>query len=540
MTVQRAFIRHLFAGGWAPDFGPNVDAAIGDAEIFQIPFLSIAENIVYMLNGGVRKIPGADKLNAVTLESGATIKGIFDFWISGGSGTPLQKRVIHIGTKIYKDDADANFTQIISGLTAGAVPVYAVLEDLLVMVNGTNATQSYDGSIAGAAAGSPPIMQWVATHKNRMWGGGNPGNPSRLYYTAQLAPNDWIGAGSGSIDIDSDDGDGLVGGVSHKDELIVFKGPNVGSIHRITGSSPADFARRTYISGVPCAGHNSIFPYRDDIGFISADGLVRSLNATAAFGDYKEAILSLPINSWIFDNVNFARLRHAWAKPLPSMGLVLIALPINGSLDPNTIIAMDYRLPTQSTFGDQQTTVRWAHWPCFDTQAVCLGQVIDPNDSNRRIVMAGGDDGFIRRLGRAERSIDGSEAITFKVRTPALTYATPILEKTITAGSIGLRPRGSGDMTFIWVRDNQNQQNILISQLGAADVLGPAPVNPFILDTSELGGESFLDAFFELDEGGTFRSISYEVNHSVLGEDIEIHAIGAAIERGSWTTVNVP
>jgi hypothetical protein len=69
-------------------------------------------------------------------------------------------------------------------------------------------------------------------------GGGRATNPSRLYYSANVDPEDWVGVGSGSIDIDINDGDMITGIASYQDNLFVFKGPNKGSIHRITGSSP--------------------------------------------------------------------------------------------------------------------------------------------------------------------------------------------------------------------------------------------------------------------------------------------------------------
>ncbi len=70
MASRSTKIRHLFAGGWATDFGPTTDAQV-DGEHVRIPFLSHAENVFYGLDGGPYKIGGAAKLNSSAVSSGA-------------------------------------------------------------------------------------------------------------------------------------------------------------------------------------------------------------------------------------------------------------------------------------------------------------------------------------------------------------------------------------------------------------------------------------------------------------------------------------
>lgn len=537
------FIRHRFVGGWGPDYGPSIDVVPADGNIVRIPYLLQARNLIYTLNGGIRKMPGLDKLNSVALESGADVNGIFDYWISGASGTPLQHRIVHVGTKIKKDDADGTFTDLFTGLTAGAVPVYSVMADVLGMVNGADSPKTWDGSTAQAMAGTPPSsLRWLVHHRNRWWGGGDNANMSRVYYTAQLAV-DWVGAGSGSIDIDSNDGDGCTGAISHKGELIVFKGPYRGSVHRIQGSAPTgdDPFRLVspFIKGVGASCHNGITPYRDDVVFMGHDGFIRSLNSSAAYGDYTEAALSIPINTWVREHINASALDKVWTQDWPQYQFVLWAIPIDGSTVPNCVLMMDYRGSTQNVYGEHQQMVRWSLWDDLTTQAICLGRVIDSSDNLRPIVMAGGSDGFIRRMGRPERNIDGSIALSYLAQTPYFSYARPVEKKTIHVGAIGFAPKNNGDVVFGWTRDNNAQQTENVSQQGSGDVLGPSSLNPFTLDTSTLGGSAYVDSFFELHEGGEFRSISYEVRNAVLNEDVEIHTLSAGVSKdGSWATEN--
>ena len=106
MATDLTFIRNLFGGGWATDFGPSFDGGPDQVNQLQVPFLVNAENVLYEFDGGPHKMPGTAKLNSAAMESGAVIKGIFDFWDTGTGSSSTQHRVVHVGTTIKKDDAD--------------------------------------------------------------------------------------------------------------------------------------------------------------------------------------------------------------------------------------------------------------------------------------------------------------------------------------------------------------------------------------------------------------------------------------------------
>jgi hypothetical protein len=531
MTSKRILIRHVFDGGWATDFGPTSDVSPDGANVVRLPFLETARNIVYELDGSPRKAPGTIKLHDTELESGAVIKGLFDFWLSGTGGASTQHRVIHVGTKAKKDDADGAFTDLFTGLTADAVPSYAVLNDLLVLTNDVDVPKSWDGSTAQNLAGTPPNFSFAATHKNRMWAAGVGSTPSRLNYCVSLDPEDWVGSGSGSIDIDPDDGDRITAIISHKNDLWVFKGPYKGSIHRITGSAPTGddaFARTTFIEGLGAVGQNTLFRYHDDIGFMWSDGSIHSLKATAAFGDFNEASLSRPINTnYLGRRLNFSRLKHAWAAPSSTLEVVLFAVPVDGATDNNQILVMDHRFDPP----------RWSEWPGFSDVCGCLASVIDSGANNRRIVMAGGNDGFVRKMQQTDRSIDGDTAITYQVKTPFLNYSIPIEEKTVRECGLGVVPRNIGAITFGYQRDANAQQTREVTT-ASGDVLAPATVNQFTLGTSVLGGGSFVNSWFTLEDAASFRSIQYEILNAGNYEDVEVHSFSVALEGGAWSTEN--
>tara|TARA_Y100000310_G_scaffold336400_1_gene420827 strand:+ start:2101 stop:3681 length:1581 start_codon:yes stop_codon:yes gene_type:complete len=524
MPTDDLNIRHSFGGGWATDFGPVTDAAPDPNGLISIPFLIDAENVFFDLDGGPRKIPGQTALNGSAMAGGAEVLGIFDYWDTGTGTTSQQHRIAHAGGFVFKDDADGSFSSIFT-VTAGAVPAYAVLEDLLVIADDSNnAPNSWDGTTAQALAGSPPNFAFVVEHQNRLWAAGVAANSSRLYYSASLDPADWTGSGSGSIDISPRDGDRITGLISHNNELLIFKGPYKGSIHRITGSAPTGddtFARKTLVIGVGSAGHNCIFRFRNDVGFVWSDGTVRSISGTERYGDFAEAALSRPINqNFMGSRVSQNALNKCWAANDDANGRVLITMPVDGSNVPNAVLAYDYRFEPG----------RWSYVP--NITARCLASVVDQTSNNRRIVMTGGTDGVIYKWSNPTRTNGG--AISSVVTTPGFSYGVPIVMKTIVQGGIGISPFNDGNITLNVRRDNNTIQTFTIASSGF-DVLGSASANQFTLGTSQLGGDMNIDIYDD-NVTGEFHSVSYQVTHGTDSEDFGLNNISAAIQGGSWST----
>lgn len=524
-------IRHLFGGGWATDFGPSVDVSPDGSGKVVIPFLLQASNCIFELDGGPHEIGGTSKVNSSAVESGAAVTGLVDYWRQGTSGVQARRRVIHAGTKVLADTNDGVFsTTLFTGLESGKVPSYFTFDDLLIIASDstTDVPKSWDQTTAQNLAGTPPNFSFGCAHKNRAWASGNAAAPSRLYYSVNTNPEDWVGSGSGSIDIDPDDGDIITGIASHKDELWVFKGPNKGSIHRITGSSPTGsdaFARKNYVKGIGACWHNAIFPFGDDLGYVSQYGSVHSLSATSAYGDFFDAALSRPINGWILEHLNYTRLRNIWAATDPLGGKVFITMSIDASSTNNIVLVMDYR--------SAPDVIRWSNVPSYEQESLSL--FVDIN--GRRRILGGGNDGYVRRLNVSDRSIDGSTALSYNVLTPFMSYGQPMYMKNLGPIGIGMSPKGAFNFTFGWTRDNNAQQTVTLTQSGA-DVLGSASANQFTLDSSTLGGSQFVDHYNEMEEGGEFRSIQFQWLQSGVNQDIELHGLSAMITPSGISTEN--
>jgi hypothetical protein len=527
VPTRRQTIRHLFGGGWATDYGPGAEVAI-QGNIVVLPYLWEAENVFYELDGGPHKIGGIAKVNSTAVASGQEILGLFDYWYQGTAAAGTRHMLCQAGTTVQTStDSGATWASKIAGLTDNAVPCFTTFNDICIYSNdSTNVPRKYTGSTATAATlgSNTPNFAFSVAHKNRLWAAGNyasANDASRVFYSQlEDADTDWAGSGAGSIQIDPDDGDRITGLASHKDDLWVFKGPYHGSIHRITGSSPTgsdSFARQTFVRGIGAVNHNSIFHYRDDIGFLAPDGTVHSLAAVAAYGDYRFAALSQPINSYLRDRVTHGSLKYAWSGNDVSRGYVLISVPHDTATTNSLILMMDYRFDPP----------RWAKWAAFSATAVA-----PVADSNLPTLWIGGSDGFVRKMQRSNRNLDGVTAYSMKVKAPYLSYGNPMQMKTLAYASVGIAPK-HGNLIFTWERDNLGSQTRVLSQ-GA----GGVPLGTFFLGTDYLGGSQYMDRYMSLEEGGEFRTIQLGVTNNAVNEDVELHSISASYELGAESTEN--
>ena len=275
--------------------------------------------------------------------------------------------------------------------------------------------------------------------------------------------------------------------------------------------------------GLGAAWQNAIFNFGNDLGFVSQYGTIHSLSSTANYGDFLSASLSVGFNSWLVQHLNYNRLRYISCATDPIAGLVYFTMSIDTSSTNNICLVMDYR--------QAPNIIRWSKVPAYDMASLNL--FVD--SSGLRRVLGGGNDGFVRRLNIADRSIDNTTALSFQVKTPHMNYGQPITTKTISIASVGINPKGNFNATFGWTRDNNAQQTYVFTQ-GGGDVLGNATANQFTLDTSTLSGAQYVDRFMELQEGGDARSFQYEVTQSGLNEDIEMHSISVALTPSGIST----
>src|SRR5690349_12739051 len=83
-----------FSAGFATDF-PALSRGLD--------YFLKAENVIYEVSGGSRKVGGADKINSTQISGGPDVLGMFDFWF----GNPLAQQFIVVANGanavVYKE-----------------------------------------------------------------------------------------------------------------------------------------------------------------------------------------------------------------------------------------------------------------------------------------------------------------------------------------------------------------------------------------------------------------------------------------------------
>lgn len=516
-------IYHTFSGGWATDYGPTFYGS-PEAGQMRLPWLNQAENLLFTRDGGIEKWRGVNRhtsnhiLKDFVLGETA-IKAITDYWRSGSF--PTQKIVAAVGGSFFDvGEGSSSLIGVNSTLSNTTAPAhFSTFNDLLIMGMEGMSPNSWDQTTFQTLAGTPPNFWFSTPHRGRHWASGNSSALSRLYYSAVGNPEDWVGAGSGSIDIDPGDGDAIVGMMSWKNELFVFKGPNRLSIHRISGSSPTDFTRNTFVTGISASGPQAIFQYGNDIGFWSPRGSCHSLTATDTYGDYIQSFINYPILSWCQDSSNISKGDNTiqWqAVTNPTEGYTLFNYSDRNApyRTNNTCLMMDWKFLNQ---GEQ--------YPRFSrltsVQPSTIGIILD---STQNTVYFGDQGGVIyrskvesppHRQGATYTTAlpqTGFKAIPLRLETPYLTYGPDIETKTVNNFSLTLSTAHRSTVTVKWGGTKWPKQTTTIAQPGYT------PLGTFVLGTDVLGVLGYQPVFCQ-DLSGDFRSIQYNI--------IEDSAIGS-------------
>lgn len=507
MSGRRTAVPLPIKGGWAPALGPQAA---------EVTHCVKAENVYWELDGGWRKIPGAVAINSTQLtEAGVAIPfmAMFDYWKSGTGGSPTQKRMAYAGTQIWKEDLDGTWDSIKTGLESGKQASFTQMNDLCIWssVSTTDVPQSWNQTDAStsALAGSPPNFAFCVPHRGRLWAAGVASNPSRLYYSALDNAADWVGAGSGSIDLDINDGDEITGLASHKQRLWIFKGPNRGSVHYITGSSPTGsdaFSRVPFSRGVPCSAHQSIVSYQNDLAWVSARG-VHSLQATDAYGDMADGFLSFPVKDLFLTDLAPSGMAFCQGVNHSRLGVLLWTVRQSGQANNTWVLAYDYR--TQP-----------GRFSLLDAYSAASLAVMIHNYQPR--LFSGGYNGYCLRHDEVNRAMAGS-AYTAKVRLPFLHYSNPDLMKQTAWLRVGMVPRGADPITVTWTNDQDSSQSATISQV-AGDTLDGS----FILGTSLLAGGQYQQGRLLIP--GSYAVQQLEFTQATANGDMEIHELSVKLE----------
>jgi len=506
------------AKGFATDLAP---------EERDITYNVRAENIIFEASRAVRKCGGGTRLNSTALSGAPSTLGQFDYYKAGTAGSFTQVYVVTTSdSKVYCEESPSGspgvFTDRTGALSIGAsaIPVFVQAKDVLtIWFSDASAPATYNNTGAAAAlSGTPPAARCACWHGNRMWAGGTNANPSRLYYSAYGSATVWSGEDTGALDIDSEDGDRIVGLVSHKNALIIFKGPNKGSIWMITGSTPEGddgFSEQIIVRGIPLQTHNSIVHVGDDVWFMS-DRAIHSLSAVARYGDFEEEAITKYLFGYFRDTVSRTRLSSVWAANDAQRGAVFFALTNVAGSTNNEALGISYIRPDEG--------LKPFTWTLASCQSI--GLRTNPTTKLRELIF-GDNAGFLVRMNQATRIMPATTAYTGHLTTPAIimdaqdSQGAPRIDQPVSLESLWLRRASVGnyDVSVSLARDEKAAQTFTFNQGASGFLLGTS-----ILGTDSMGGQPVLSGGVRAE--GRARTVTVDITQSGPSQDMNLYELG--------------
>jgi hypothetical protein len=482
-------------------------------------------------DGTMRKEGGAEKYNSTVISGTPKVLGGWDWFPTAG----VQRMIVLLddGT-LKKDDGGGSFgTTLKSSLTVtDANPVFveggkeaAANNRKLFMFSAANVVQvlSADGTTTGDVA-TPP-SDWSGSnqptfglaHEARMWGGGNPNDPHRLYYTGTASHEDF--SAGGTLAIFPGDGEKLVGAISFKGLIICFKFP-LGIYIVDTSNSDTSKWRVTKhtgeLGGVSALGAIGV---DDDIVFIDPGGNFHMLSSTDEFGDIRGQSLSTAheFSPFVRENVNLAHLEQCRGVWYDAKREAHFGVAASGTVN-NRRIVVDFNRLDIARF-------RWSD------RDVCTAMWLRQDSDNVPRLTVGDDAGFVSNLDLDNRAKYGSGyTATFQTPHDDLSRLDPsmaAIDKNWQFLELIVNPKGNWTLAVDILVDGVIKQTVNFTMGTTGSTLGA-----FVLGTDKLAGADVLNVIHDL-KVGSGKRISLIGRQSGSGQDFSIAKFLLYFTRGT-------
>jgi hypothetical protein len=522
-----------------------------DASVLDPNFLTIAQNVEYLEGGQRRKRSGTAVYSTgltstgtgtlLASTSGAMVRAVSDMWRYGATLSPTQQILAVASKSIFYSTGDGAWTAASAtssfGSSGSSRTTITLAGDYAVINDGdplsTSPPVAWDQTtlhtFTSSGGSGLPIYTGASYHVNRLWTGGLSTAPSQVNFTAANNIFDSTGGDTGGFTVDVGDGDQVMGlSRTFYGSIYIFKGPQFGSVHQLSGNDSTTFALAKVAHGAPLLNPRALISTPTDIFWISNYG-VHSLQTTVKFGNVEEAFLSLPIQKlWrdrILDRPNLGK---AWGFWIPERSIVGWAVYPSGSARQTWMLTYNYALSDPKPGGKKF----WAIWvfPFGITSGaqvlVPAGWPYDTTHTGDPHPWFGGDDGQVYVGGQdtsEDQYNDAGDAISMSIRTPVITRypspggATPETQEKQHMGVVTyFFPYASGTTATLTVTIDRRVQTYTIDLTGGGDRLDI----DFFLDSSVLGGADFN--YFETIIEDRGRSIMLQWDQTGLNQVMEL------------------
>ena len=233
---------------------------------------------------------------------------------------------------------DENWTVLGEGFASDdwcAVNYRKENNDLLILVNGRDKMQSWDGKSASLTAITPTMagenvsFERLTLIYERLWGAVCASQPDRIYWSESFAPDNWEinsdipDSGGGFADVATFDGSRIRAVTTAFDDVLIVKDR---SLHRLSGTYPGDFALTQVYGSEGTLAPRTLVQTADKLYFLGRDGLIvydgMTVSSLVHRGDERAR--------GVFARLNPDVLCEACAALMDDV--IYIALPLDGSL----------------------------------------------------------------------------------------------------------------------------------------------------------------------------------------------------------------
>jgi hypothetical protein len=484
----------LVKDGGAEKFSPDLTAAIR-AGINWSPVGGVRHDIIFLDDGDVKKDTGAGTFGT-DVKTGLDPVNVYPpVFVTAGGETVGAARKLFMFT-------DSNQVQVLPGTTN-------VMADI--------ATPAADWSA------SFPIFGCL--HGMRMWAGGNAGDPHRLYYSQIDNNENFTGTGSGSLPVFPGEGETLVGAISFRGLLLVFKRPKGIYVIDNRDPTPANWQVTKLNDAVGAAGPRSFGQISNDIVILDPFGNFHLMTAVTDFGDINASNIGLisEMATFMRREVSLVNIHQSVMAWNAGRSQAWFYTPLVGAIENNLRIRID--------FSDPQSGPRYL----LSRRDVAPSLWMRPDAQGVERPTTGDDEGFVWLMEEEERNKDG-DAYPFEFETADtdFSFADPGLAHRskngqfieVTADIINAT---SLNMTPYWDGVPSDPINFELGGIGAA-------LGSFTLDVDALASAGIVTERKRLTGSG--RRLKLAVSNDTVDDEVRLSQISIMFTVGDERTRN--
>jgi hypothetical protein len=483
------------------------------------------------IDGGVLiKDGGAEKLNAIALGAPSKIIAGINWSPAPASNDDI---VLLSNGQMRKDTGAGTFPTLLTTIVppvvypasfcrAGGEDAGSVRK--LFMFQESDQVQVVLGTAGTAADISTPAADWTVSfpifgvqHVNRVWAGGNASQPHRIYYSNPLNHQDFTGSGSGTLNIYPGEGEQLVGGISFRGLLILFKYPKGIYLVDTRDAAIANWRVDRLTGAIGAANHDCIVQISNDILICDSTANFHLMSSVNDFSDISTSDIGRPqdLGPFVRSTLNLTAMRQARGAWYPAKSKAWFMVPLSGGTDNDLRILVDFNEPqVGARYYLSRRDTGCSLWMRPDSQGV------------ERPTL-GDDLGFVWLMDEDARNKDGAAySMTMDTSENDFGFLDPQLAPRTKNGQyieIVSDIVSNYSLTVIPSWDNFTQDPIVFTIGSPGAVLGS-----FILDTDVLSAIGTVTTNKRLEGQG--RKLKLSISNENLDEEVRLAEIRVAFQ----------